>query len=143
MATVDQHSQLDAARSAEINQRVQRRAYRAAGVEDVIHQHDTQVVHTKRDVRTADLRPRPVTADIVTVQGNVDDPAWQCDPLHPLDLRREPPRQMHATGVYADEGKVIGVPVLLQDLVGNARERPLNGYVVQDYSCRFHAHPEW
>ena len=44
MAAVDEHRQLDDAGPAEVAQRVQGRAHRAAGVEDVVDQDDQGAV---------------------------------------------------------------------------------------------------
>ena len=47
MAAVDQHQQLHDGRTAVIEQRIERRADRAAGVKHVVHQDDLFALHGK------------------------------------------------------------------------------------------------
>ena len=56
MAAVDQHQQLHARRAAVIEQRVERRADGAAGVEHVVHQDDVLALHREGDLGGADHR---------------------------------------------------------------------------------------
>ena len=56
MAAVDQHQQLHARRAAVVEQRVERGADGAAGVEHVVHQDDVFALHRKRDLGGADHR---------------------------------------------------------------------------------------
>jgi hypothetical protein len=37
---------------------------------------------------------------------------------------------------------VVSIAIFLEDLMGNAGQRPLNCHLVQDYSCRFHTHQQ-
>ena len=51
MAAVDQHQQLHARRAAVVEQRVERRADGAAGVQHVVHQDDVLALHAKTGSR--------------------------------------------------------------------------------------------
>src|SRR5690606_6146618 len=52
-APVDEHCELDAARAAVVEELVQGRAHRAAGIEDVVHQDDVGPAHVEGQVRLA------------------------------------------------------------------------------------------
>ena len=73
VAAVGQHRQLHPRRAAVVEQRVDGRAHRAAGVEHVVDQHHRGVVEREVDVRGVDDRlvVRAADADVVAVEGDV------------------------------------------------------------------------
>src|SRR5438093_50549 len=56
VAPVDQDRELDGRRAPEVDQRIERRANRPAGVEDVVDEHDRLVLDGERDVGAANDR---------------------------------------------------------------------------------------
>src|SRR5690606_227475 len=56
MSPIDQHGELDRARTAEVDERVERRPDRPAGVEHVVDEQDDAVVDVERDVGAAHHR---------------------------------------------------------------------------------------
>ena len=58
VAAVDEHDQLDGARPAEVDQRVERGANRPPGVQHVVDEQDLAVVDRERDLGAADERLR-------------------------------------------------------------------------------------
>ena len=71
VAAVGQHGELDARRAAVVEQRVDRGAHGAAGVEHVVDEHDRVVLEPERQVAGADLG-RLARGEVVAVEGDVD-----------------------------------------------------------------------
>ena len=86
VAAIDQHQQLHARRAAVIEQRVERGADGAAGVEHVIHQDDVLALHGKRDLGGADDRLDIDRGQIVAIQIDVEDADRDRPFLERLDL---------------------------------------------------------
>ena len=74
MAAVDEHDQLDGARPAEVDERVERGANRPAGVEHVVDQQDPPVVDRERNLGAAHdrLRPDGMAHQVVAVERDVE-----------------------------------------------------------------------
>ena len=71
VAAVGQHGELDARRAAVVEQRLDRGAHGAAGVEHVVDEHDRVVLEPERQVAGADLG-RLARVEVVAVEGDVD-----------------------------------------------------------------------
>ena len=74
VAAVDQDDELDGARPAEVDERVERGAGGAAGVEHVVDQDDGAVVDRERDLGAPDdrLRAHRLPHQVVAVEGDVE-----------------------------------------------------------------------
>ena len=74
VAAVDQHDELNRLRPAELDQRVERRANRPAGVEHVVDQQDPLVVDRERNLGAADdrLRADGVAHQVVAIERDVE-----------------------------------------------------------------------
>ncbi len=109
MAAVDEHGELDARGPAVVEERLDRGADRAAGVEDVVHQHDRPAVEREVELRRADERLRcerrlpAADRDVVAVEGDVDGAERGLDSGALGDQAREPPRERDAAGLDPDE----------------------------------------
>ena len=121
---VDEDDQLNLARPAEIDQRVERRANRPAGVEHVVHQEDALVVDRERNLRLADerLRTDGRAHQIVAVQRDVEGAGRHLVARNVLDEFRDAPRQRHAARANADEGDFFETAVAFEDFVRDSRE---------------------
>ena len=120
MATVDQHGQLDRARPAEVAQRVQGGPDGAAGVEDVVDEHDQPAVHPAGRLLGRLQRPHAAQPQVVPVQGDVERADRHVDALEGADAGGQPAGQRGAAGRDAEDDGVAGTAGLLQDLVGDA-----------------------
>src|SRR5207244_7415298 len=85
----------------------------------------------ERDVGPADDR-RAAQAEVVAVERDVQRPHGQRGAVDLGDLGGEPLRERDATGAQADEREVGGAAVLLEDLVGNAGEGPVERRFVEN-----------
>ena len=74
IATVDQHRKLHASRPAKIDQLIQRRPYRAAGVKHVIDQNDTASFNVTGQFGPADNRLGADGRKIVAIQSDIENP---------------------------------------------------------------------
>ena len=130
MAAVDKHGELDAGGAPVVEQRLDRGADRAAGVEDVVDEDDRASVEREVELRRPNerlCRERRLAAadrDVVAVEGDVDGAERGLDAGALLDQAREPPRERDAARVDADERDVVEVRVALDDLVGDSRKGP-------------------
>jgi hypothetical protein len=120
----------DARGTAVVEERLDRRADRAAGVEDIVDQHDRAAFERKVELRLADERlsvQRRLAAanvNIVAVEGDVDGAELRGFACALLDQAREPLRDRNAACLDAHERDLTEVGVRLDDLVGDARKRP-------------------
>ena len=124
MAAVDEDRQADRARTAEVDERVHRRADRPAGVQDVVDEDDRRVVEVERQVGALDDRLGGHEREVVPVERDVERPDRQADALVLLDRIAQPTGERHAAPLDADEGQSVGAAVLLDQLVGDAHDRP-------------------
>ena len=130
MTAVDEHGELDARRPAAVEQRLDRGADRAAGIEDVVHQDDRPPLEQEVELRGADDRLRcerslaATDGDVVAVEGDVDGAERGLDSGALLDQAREPPRERYASGLDPDERDLVELRVALDDLVGDSRKGP-------------------
>ena len=128
MAAVDEHCELDARGPAVVEERLDRGADRAAGVEDVVDEHDRAAVEREVELRRADERLRgerrlaAADGDVVAVEGDVDGAERGLDSGALGDQAREPPRKRDAAGLDPDEREVVELRVALDDLVGDSRK---------------------
>ena len=126
MAAVDQHQKLHARRPAVIEQRIERGANRAAGVQDVVDQNNVLALHRKRDVGRAHHRLDIDGRQVVAVQVDVQDAGRNLTAFECLDLSRQPLRQRNAPAADADERELIEVLGLLEYFVRQPHQRPVD-----------------
>src|ERR1039457_2627386 len=126
VSAVDQHQQLHPGRAAVVEQRVQRGADGAAGVQHVVHQDDILTRHGKRNLRRAHHRLDVHRAQIVAIQVDVEDAHRDFPVFQALDLRRKPLRQRNAAAPDANKGELIQIFRLLQDLVSQPYQGPVD-----------------
>src|SRR5438132_4088752 len=104
MSAVDDDRELDAGRPAVVEERLDRRADRAAGVEDVVDEDDRPFIEREVELRRADERLRrerclaAADSDVVAVEGDVDGAERRLDSGALLDQPGEPPRERDAAG---------------------------------------------
>src|SRR6202163_1632482 len=72
-SAIDQHRELDFFRPSVVEQLVDRRANRAAGVEDIVDEHDVASLHLERQCRRRDLGAQTFLSVIVAVERHVDE----------------------------------------------------------------------
>ena len=80
----------------------------------------------KRNLGGADHRLDVHRAEIVAVEVDVEDADRNLAVFEALDLRRQPLRQRNAAAADADEGELIEVFGLLQNLVRQPHQRPVD-----------------
>src|SRR3989454_3876572 len=131
VTAVDQARELDGGRTSEVDDRVERRADRPSREEDVVHEDHRLVLDREWDVGAADHR-RPAHAQVVAVERDVERPDRKCRAVDLRDLRGKAMREAHAARPQPDEREVLGAAVLLQDLVGDAGEGPVERGLVED-----------
>src|SRR5690242_9782192 len=98
MPAIDEYGELNALRPAVVEERLDCRANRAAGVQDVIDKHDRAAVEREVELRRPNHRlcgERSLAApdaDVVAVEGDVDGAERGSGPGALLDQTREPAR---------------------------------------------------
>jgi hypothetical protein len=130
VAAVDDHGELDASRPAVVEHCLDRRADRAARVEDVVDEDDRPAVEGEVELGRADERLRrerrlaSANGRVVAVEGDVDRADLGRDACALLDQACEPPRERYTAGLDPDERDVLELRVALDDLVGDSRKGP-------------------
>ena len=145
MAAVGEHGELDARGPAVLEQRVDRGADRAAGVEDVVDEDHGAALELEVELRVADdrlaaaRRLAVADVDVVAVEGDVELAEVELEAGALGDQAAEPLGERHAARVDADERDGVEVVVALDDLVRDPRERALDRLAVeQDPPVRRH-----
>src|SRR5476649_738761 len=103
-ATVNQHGEADRSWSAVIEQFVHRPAYRAAGVEHIVYQHDVAAVDFERDLRRLYLWMQPGLVKIVAVERDIEQTQRQRD----AERRVQPFGEPDPAGMDADQCGIGG-----------------------------------
>src|SRR5438132_4179711 len=124
VAPVDEHGQADRARTTVVDERIHRRADRAAGEEDVVHEHDHAVVHAERDRGLAHHRRVADAREVVAVERDVKRAERDSDALVLADRVAQSLRERVATRADTDDGEGRKVTLALDDLVRDAVDRP-------------------
>src|SRR5437660_6292476 len=132
MAAVDEDGQLDHLRPAEVDQRVEGGANRAAREENVVDQHDGPALDGERDVGAADPRLVGLEAKIVTVERDVERSDRDLGAVDRGDAVGQPLGQGHSARPEPDEREGGGAAVALEDLVADPGEGPLERRLVED-----------
>ena len=138
VAAVDEDGELDAVGPAVVEERLDRGADRAAGVEDVVDEDDRPAVEREVELRRADERLRRERRlagahhHVVAVEGDVDRAEGGRRAGALLDEPREPLRERDAARLDPDERDVLDGRVALDDLVGDSRKGPAQRFRVED-----------
>ena len=98
MAPVDQDGELDRARPAQVAQRVERRADRAPGEEDVVDEDDEPPVDAGVGKQRGLQRPDTAQPQVVAVEGDVDGADVDRGPAERLDAGGEPAGERGTAG---------------------------------------------
>jgi hypothetical protein len=143
MAAVGEHGQLHALGPAVAEERVDGRADRAAGVEDVVDEHDRHPLEREVERGRAHERLRvpgrlaAAHVDVVAVKGDVELAEGDLDAAQLLDPPTQPLRERHAARVDADERDLAEVGIALDDLVRDPRDRLRDRLGIEDgRGCR-------
>ena len=137
VAAVGEHGELDARRAAVLEQRVDRGADRAAGVEDVVDEDHGAPLELEVELRVADdgLRaPRRLAAadvDVVAVEGDVELAEVELEVGALRDQPAQTVGERDAARVDPDERDGLEILVPLDDLVRDPRECAADGVTVE------------
>src|SRR5919109_1271344 len=139
---VDEHGELNSLRAAIVEQRLDRGADRATGVEHVVDQDDRLALEREVERSRAYDRLRmarrisPAHLDVVAVEGDVDGAEDRPRACALLDESPEALRERNAARLDADEGDTGEVGIPLDDLVRDARERAAERFRVHQDRVR-------
>ena len=138
VAAVDQHGELHGAGPAEVAERVEGGADRAAGEEHVVDEDDDLAVDARvGDVGALEGADR-VAAQVVAVHRDVERAVRDLGALDAGDPLGQPAGQRDAAGRDAEQDEVRGALVVLQDLVRDAGQRPLDVWCFEHRSGTVH-----
>src|SRR4029450_1477413 len=121
VAAVGEAGELDARRAAVVEQRLDRRADRAARVEDVVDEHARHPFEREVELRVAHDRLRvsrrlsPAHLDVVAVEGDVDGAEVDLAPGELGDQAAQALCEWNAARVDADERDALEIRVALDD----------------------------
>ena len=132
MAAVGYDRELHAIGAAVVEERLDRRPDRPAGVEDVVDEDDGTALERKIEAGGADQRlcvQRRLAAahlDVVAVEGDVDGAELDLLSGELGDQVPQALRERDAAGVDADERDSLELGIGLDDLVGDPRQAALD-----------------
>src|SRR5581483_6576564 len=138
VAAVGEHGELNARRPAVVEEGLDRGADRPAGVEDVVDEDARLALEREvepggaNDGLRVERRFAAADLDVVAVEGDVDGAEVDVRACEVLDQAAEPLRERDAAGVDADERDPVEVGVALEDLVGDAMKRPVEGFRIEE-----------
>ena len=126
MAAVDQHGQLHAARPAMVEERVQRGADGAAGVEHIVADHHVAALHIEADRSRRNHRANAGRGEIVAVKLDIEHARVHGPLFDAGDQLAQPFRQRNAAALDPHQGQILAAVALFHDLVGQAHQGALN-----------------
>ncbi len=136
MAAVDEDRELHGTGPADVAERVECGADRAAGEEHVVHQHD----ETAFDALTGDLGAsdgaRGAHPKIVAVHGDVERPDRRLPAGDLFELSGEPIREEDPSCRDAEKHHVVGALGAFDDLVGDSGQYPGDVRSLENGACR-------
>src|SRR5262245_44220451 len=131
MPAVDEDGELDAVGPPVVEQRLDRRADGAPGVENVVDEHDRLPLEREVECRGAHDRLRVTRCvaaadlDVVAVEGDVHGSQRGFRARALLDEPAQTMRERHAARLDPDECYAAEIWIAFDDLVRNAGERSL------------------
>ena len=137
VAAIGEHGELHPVGTAELEQTVDRRANRPAGVEDVVDEDHRAALELEVELRVAHdglcvpRRPAGANVDVVAVKGDVQLAEREQLSRALFDEAAQAMRERNAARVDTDECHRAEVLVALDDLVRDAGERPADRLVVE------------
>ncbi|MNT46917.1 hypothetical protein D3C72_1835910 [compost metagenome] len=149
MSAVGQNRKLDHPRPSAVHQSIHRSPDCPPRVEDVVEQDNLLIPgaeDSRRDQQTARLLAAIGASSaagllkVVAIRRDVELAAGYIGSFDLLDPVRDPPGQIDAPGADADQHTVLDPFVLLQDFVGNARQRSADRrFIHNDVLLGYHA----
>src|SRR5919198_1684205 len=121
VATIDQADELNDARAPEVDERVERRADRAPGIQDIVDQDDCPVGDVHRD-GGGPQGTRRALVNVVTIQGDVQLAKRHFPPFELPYPLLEASGERYATRAETNEDQIINAAVSLHYLVGDPRD---------------------
>jgi len=140
VAAVHQDREPDDARTPEIHEGVHGGADRPAGEEHVVDQHHRAALDREADLGAAHDGLRGLEAEVVAVEGDVERAHRGLGALDRRDLGPDALGEGHPAGLDAHQGHVLAAAGLLDDLVGDAGEGPVEPGLVEDLRLLPRAH---
>ena len=146
VSAVDQHQQLHAIRAAMVEERIERRARGAAGVEHVIDQHDIAAVHIEADLRRVHHGADIVRGEVIAIELDVELPHVYRLLLNGFDQCCQALRQRNTPALDPDQAQPLAAMVFLDNLVSQTDQRAFDLGRRKDASlfaeacCVFHSH---
>src|SRR5439155_18839443 len=139
VTAVCEHGELHARGAAIIEELLDCGADRAARVEDVVNEDARHSFEREVERRRADDRLRvqrrlaAAHLNVVAIERDVELPERELDAAALFDQPPESLRERDTAPVDADEGDLVEVVVLLDDLVRDAGERPVDCLGVEEH----------
>jgi hypothetical protein len=125
VSAVDEYGALDCFRSAEIRKRVESGAHRAAGIQHVVDKDHVDAVDVEGYIGDLDRRLSEGSTVVVAVKRDVQDAGRKFDMFEGAYFFCDALRQKNAARLHAHDAEIMYIEVFFQDLVGDARQGPV------------------
>ena len=117
MAAVDEHGQLNRRGATDVHQRVERRANRAAGIENVVDEHDGLSVDVEGNIRGMNFGGQ-VGHEVIAIKADVEFSKGNLHPLDALDFLSELPIRADFVGKNVPSSSDENVRLFLEEVDG-------------------------
>src|SRR5438477_3583052 len=131
MSAIDEHGEHHFARTSEVDQRIERGAHGAAGVENVVDEHDDLVVDRLRQLRRLHHRLRRDRREVVAIERDVEDAERHLLPFHIGDLFRHSFADGNSPTTNADDEQIFEAAILLDDFNRHATDRAIHARIIK------------
>src|SRR5215471_8896511 len=117
MTTIDEHEELNAARTPVVEQSVERCARCASRIEHIVDQDDVLVLDVELHLLGAYFGPMPDSGKVVPIERDVERADGDGSLFNPTQDLSQALSQRHAAALDADQTEIVGAVVLLDDLM--------------------------
>src|SRR5271155_2649073 len=126
VAAIDQRQKLHAARPAMIEERVERSAHCATGVEHIIDENDIASVDVETESAWIDDRTHVFRREVIAIEADVENANVHGVLLNLPDQRAQSLGKRNAAPLHSNQPEIVTAIVLLDDLVGEPDECSLD-----------------
>lgn len=126
VASVDEHSELNAARTAVVEERVEGGANGTAGVEDIVAEDNITTFHVAAKSTGGDDGAHIGGGEVVTIELDIEGPGFDGALFDVGDQFAEALGERSPAALDADQGQVFAAVAFFDNFVGEAHQGALN-----------------
>src|SRR5262245_28869591 len=140
MPAIHEDNQLNASRSAEIDERIEGCARRPARVQHIVYEENLAFIDGERNFGATHerLRSDRVPHQIVAIERDVEGTGRNVGSGNLPQAACEPPSQMISARTHPDQGQIVNTSIALQDFVCDSGEGAADPVRIHNDGVTFH-----